>query len=208
MAEGETNMKFIPILFSTPMVEAILDDRKIMTRRVIKSRTGMFQVAKANYEPNASFFYHDTEVFELDENESQGKHIFCPYGNIGDVLWVRETFRIHDDEFVYKAGVLSWKNLINLPWKPSLFMPKAACRIFLQVTDVRVKRLNDITEEDAIKEGMELFQFKASHGFPTMTFKGLFQNIWGVINGPSSWEENPWVWVISFKRIEKPENFI
>ena len=214
-------MKFIPILFSTPMVVAILEGCKTMTRRVIKSRTGMFQVAKANYEPNANFFYHDTEVFELDENESQGKHIFCPYGQVGDVLWVRETFNVNTIPTGWTYNYKAANDTFNHPewekWKPNIFMPKAACRIFLEITDIRVERLNDISEQDAISEGVEIDHVSALGTFyksyqykdaiPFFQAKFSFKTLWEKINGKESWSLNEWVWVISFKRIDKPENF-
>jgi hypothetical protein len=146
----------------------------------------------------------------------------CPYGKVGDVLWVRETFNEYyfDEGYGYKADFTdeAIKMLKNTKWKSSLFMPKAACRIFLEITDIRVERLRDISEEDAIKEGIEIIHM-AEINVPvyknyllkeklltTNPIKSL-QTLWQSINGKQSLEANPWVWVISFKRIEKPTDF-
>lgn len=104
-------------------------------------------------------------------------------------------------------------------WKPSLFMPKAACRIFLEVTDVKVERLQDINSEDAKAEGandwMKVDDMKMMAGLgnwlipsPFSGHQFGFLSIWCKINGCQSWLDNPWVWVVTFKKIEKPENFI
>jgi hypothetical protein len=111
----------------------------------------------------------------------------------------------------------------RMTWKPSIFMPKIACRIFLEVTNVRVERLNDISESDAIAEGIYAKPGSVSgtrwytkfisktearlEGLFTESAKECFKSLWESINGKESWEANPWVWVYDFKRVEKPENF-
>ncbi|WP_417200083.1 hypothetical protein [Bizionia sp.] len=206
-------MKYIPILFSTNMVQAILEGRKTQTRRVIKNFPNSDEAInlKDVYEHSPEYFY---EV--------------SPYGKPGDILWVRETFRKvnhygFDYEFhQYKAGgtsahceVIDMDQLLHDDkWKPSIHMPKAACRIFLKITDVRVERLQDISEQDAIAEGIE--KLGASFGYRNYLNKaGLpvswyssyhsFQSLWENINGSDNWKSNPWVWVISFERTTKPE---
>ena len=217
-------MKYIPILFSTPMVQAIIEGRKMMTRRVMKEAI------------NASGCWRPTLIKEshIDgipryELRSGTQYILpwfkCPYGQVGDVLWVRETFtrvswadgttarKVHTH---YKAD----NDLIGEhKWRPSLFMPKAACRIFLEITEIRVERLNDISERDAINEGIKGTSFVGNAPFLFKDYfykypfndncppKFSFQTLWQSINGKDSWEANPWVWVISFKRIEKPTDF-
>lgn len=184
--------KFHPILFSTPMVQAIREGRKTMTRRTAKG---------VKYTVNQ-----------------------CPYGKVGDVLWVRETSTqesITDEapfKTIYKADVGENYPMGSNKWKPSIFMPKSACRIFLEITDIKIERLQDISEEDAKAEGVETK--KGSWG--TVHFidytsnvrgsgfdwaKQSFKTLWQKINGSESWEENPFVWVIKFKQIDKPENF-
>jgi hypothetical protein len=181
-------MKFIPILFSTPMVQAIIDGRKTQTRRVVKDKAG---------------------------------DVKCPYGKEGDVLWVRETWAELPNpdcfgKYLYKSmGDTAEK------WKPSIFMPKEACRIFLRVKSVRVERLQDISEDDAKEEGVESWINERLASKPVLykNYEGdsaawycskavtSFETLWQSINGVDSWEANPYVWVIEFERIEKPNNF-
>jgi len=182
-------MKNVPILFSTTMVQAILNGSKTMTRRVVKNFA-------ATYE--------------------------CPYGQIGDVLWVRETHQYTDASlnfqpgYVYKATDPDWETMEGWKWNPSIHMPKAACRLWLKVTNVRVERLQDISEEDAIAEGIErinpegLLAFKSyAVDYPATVFPYVsFQTLWHKINGRESWEANPWVWVIEFEPCEMPKNFL
>jgi len=215
-------MKFIQILFSTEMVQAIQAGRKTQTRRVVKPQPpkGCEDnepcIDWCDYDHKKGFqrCYASWEtVFHPD-----GFHtVVCPYGKVGDVLWVRETFMESDGEYFYKADYDA-DDRKYISWKPSLFMPKSAARIFLKITNIRVERLNDISEEDAIKEGIEelhvapfvicykdYFDTKAPlHSDPIFSFCTLWQSI----NGIGSWELNPWVWVIEFERIEKPQNFL
>lgn len=199
-------MKFIPILFSTPMVQAILEGRKTQTRRVVKP-----QPQGKMYKEHLRETYSDTDW---------GATCKCPYGQPGDILWVRETFGEDADnssKYFFKAD---FPNLKIPKWKPSIFMPKEASRIFLRVKSVRVEHLTVITPEDAIAEGIEKV--------PTPHLTGVefawrdyghkdrllsdpvasYRSLWDAINGRGSWDKNPWVWVIEFERIEKPENFI
>lgn len=197
-------MKHIPILFSTPMVQAILDGRKTMTRRVIKPQPDEDGLAK--FLPTRQWHDTDARVYK------------CPYGKPGDILWVRETFANLNADFptnpkcyVYKADDLQGNSYGPVTWKPSIHIPKEACRLFLKVTDVRVERLQEISEDDAKAEGIE----KMSGYYRDYLNRGgnlppyaSFQSLWQSINGPESWDANPWVWVIQFERIQKPENFI
>lgn len=191
-------MKFIPILFSTEMVQAIIDGRKSMTRREVK--------------PQPQFNFTN-EKHGLGNGWIQQ----CPYGKVGDVLWVRETWAKNEQDGMvdYKTDYPSESHFFG--WKPSIHMPKTACRIWLQITDIRLERLCDITEEDAIAEGVEK-QFSSL--FRELRYKDYanvkdnwrsavssFQSLWASIKGINSWDDNPWVWVISFKQINKPENF-
>ena len=211
---------FKPILFNTEMVQAILAGRKTQTRRIIKSRdeSGIFQVCK-NFDGKVT----SIESLDWDERNCE-KDILSKY-QIDDILWVRETFQKLESvkhkeiDFLYKADV-EYHNYFNsdlVVWSPSIHMPKEAARIFLKVTNVRVERLQDISEEDAIAEGVELgdpnkgiiyrdyLRQKTFFLFARLSFKSL----WDSINAKKHpWESNPWVWVYDFERIEKPENFI
>lgn len=224
-----------PILFSTAMVQAILAGRKTMTRRIVKSRheSGLFQVCK-NREGVI------TEIISLDWDERNCEKDVTPKYVEGDLLYVRETWQhtsnlgIHPTDenagYIYKASDSgkAWEtNHKNWKWKPSLFMPKDAARIFLKVTKVRCERLQDITEDDAIAEGIEIYvacngddyssyprnymiKEKEADGWPYLDeecFTESFKSLWCSINGNKSWEENPFVWVIEFKRVERPNGF-
>lgn len=205
-------MNFKPILFSTPMVQAIMEGRKTMTRRTVKG-TALEWLAPDMFTP---------EFVADKEND------LCPYGQVGDVLFVRETFQhtkilninMEDESygFVYKADMGGWENIEGWKWKPSLFMPKSACRIFLKITNIRVERLQDIKEDDAILEGIEI---DTSHNSVVRHWKdylnknkavttavGSFITLWKSINGEQSWNDNPFVWVISFEKIDKPTDFV
>ena len=214
---------FKPILFSTDMVQAILNGTKTQTRRVIKGiedcyfqslvfeKTGRLTFVKnGNYNPT------NEEVIEIQPKYSKG-----------DILWVRETFHYVetlDGEFI-KFGYKADKDWQGTVWKPSIFMPKAACRIFLKITDVRIERLQDITEEAAKAEGVKFEPFLEQYncylcdnkghkaatnicedGFYDNAFES-FRSLWYTINGEDSWHNNPWVWVIEFERMEKSTSF-
>lgn len=211
----ENKVKTHPILFSTPMVQAILEGRKTQTRRVVKL---------PNYHPSMlekqknKLTIKDWKLY--DGNQEVIGNMKCPY-QIGDIFWVRETFHtIHDAEthdflrYGYKAD----NDYRGALWKPSLFMPKEACRLFLKIKSIRVERLQDISEADAIAEGARdhlkhtdlkilegLGNWKIPRPFGHHQFG--FSSIWCTINGCQNWLENPFVWVYEFERIEKPLNF-
>ena len=211
-----------PILFSTPMVQAILEGRKTQTRRIVKQKL------------------IDSCMFDTTLNTPENLlPRYCPYGKLGDLLWVRETFVLennyeyyskyklptdrplqHHDGFDliphYKATEpeprIVDEDLMNdkwddrTRWKPSIFMPRWASRITLEITDIRVERLQDISEEDAAAEGCRPYFDKENpvkvEGCsmpmqPLVTPKESFQKLWQSING--NWKNNPFVWVIEFK---------
>ena len=184
-------MKERPILFSAPMVRAILDGRKTQTRRIVKQK-------------HLPFLENITGNF-LDGKWDQRPF---PYGKPGDRLWVRETFCYHDDlaMYLYKAD-----DVTCCKWKPSIHMPRIASRILLEVVNVRVERLNDISEEDAIAEGINLPSPYVGIGMDGEVIESetiswmpsdYYKELWESINGPGSWDLNPWVWVVEFKILE------
>ena len=146
----------------------------------------------------------------------------CPYGQVGDLLWVRESYAVRSDgvdQILYKADYQEVVKMLDLPeinikWKPSIHMFKCDARIWLEITGIRVERLQEITEEDAIGEGIQLFkvglpptQVKVyASGWPDPLCGGTsvdgFHHLWDSINAKRGygWSENPWVWVIEFKR--------
>lgn len=230
-------MKFIPILFSTPMVQAILDGRKTQTRRVVKPQPNecnheIFKEAdwkEQPFTPSARGLLEGRLFCTFCGNgvNPDGLGIRNPYGQAGDILWVRETFRPIEQDFGSPRFEYKATETINLTdkWKPSLFMSKEACRIFLKIANVRVERLQDISEGDAEREGINIVDYNCYENYMVekdwnyegMNQKGFhmiedpvgsFASLWAKINGNQSWENNPFVWVIEFKRIENPENFI
>lgn len=197
-------MKARPILFSAPMVLAILEARKNQTRRVVK-----YNAAIGGIHPAVAGIVHRGDGwfgFEADEGIKRQfattfpfHTIRCPYGQAGDQLWVKETWLdlSNDPDLAtieyradYDASTMpDWK------WKPSIFMPKDYSRITLEVTEVRVERLQDISPQDAIKEGIGM----TMRNEPPAVQR--YAELWESINGPGSWAENPWVWVVEFRRI-------
>jgi hypothetical protein len=181
-----------PILFSTEMVRAILSDRKTMTRRVIKDKdiTNWFDI-DVDGKPIA---YIDQAT-----GDSYPPTIRARY-QIGDILWVRETWGKKDGHYFYKAGhelLIDSEPLIKR-WHPSIHMPREAARIFLKVTNVKVERLQDITEEDALKEGAKAYGPNNCSG---TSARIAFAELWdGVYN---NWRENPWVFVYEFERVSE-----
>jgi hypothetical protein len=218
-----------PILFSGPMVRALLDGRKTQTRRVVKSRpwtTGDY-FASGEYSTDLGYEASRGEFwagFRHPSSHPDGSACYekCSYGAPGDRLWVRETHEVNRIGFEehgngdtdYYAGVayqaddgraqfsISGATYRKLDaseshgWTPSIHMPRWASRITLEVTGVRVERLQDISRGDAMDEGCP-FPNMATGDDPRQWFSGL----WSQINGAESWATNPWVWVVEFKRI-------
>lgn len=218
-------MKERGMIFNSEMVRAILDGRKTQTRRIVKGADGAVKFCK-------EWDINGEEIFVvLGEKDHTGMNpvlgaISCPFGAVGERIWVRETFRVHSRAtdvatLVYKASMRnSWTDqthrvpvsLCNKPatpekWTPSLHMPRWASRIRLEITDVRVERLNAISQEDAQAEGMELTGWRPTYSDPdsggeVWTPYDNFARLWESIYGEGSWKVNPWVWVIEFKRVE------
>lgn len=180
-------MKARPILFSAPMVRALLDGRKSQTRRVVKPR-------------DYAWMDEHQGLREPDNAER------CPYGKPGDRLWVRETWADCGGYFRYAAT----DDIHELRKKRSpIFMPRVASRITLEITDVRVERLQDISEADARAEGAKSMDIVS--GRQTLdpnsrqgSCVSHYRTIWESINGIESWPLNPWVWVLVFRRLEVP----
>lgn len=217
-------MKERPILFSAPMVRAILAGQKTQTRRIVKPQPS------PGFDPTVEFYHRaligkDGEYFPdpvlrygaADENED----VRFPFGEPMDRLWVKETWGttsgwdgikptdlpIYKVPIRYRADGFQWGGI----WRPSLFMRRWMSRITLEIESVRVERLQDITEADAIAEGAEA-QFRTVIAHPLgvkdyhmgVSHRAGYANLWNHINdqnGPTSWEGNPWVWVISFRRV-------
>lgn len=245
-----------PILFSGEMVRAILDDRKAQTRRVCKSpKSSLVDIQNGEWVvQDKSFFTKlDFWTFKRETNKNHrlyGKQfacnsiaidsIHCPYGQVGDRLWVRERWRVgawDEDGTIavdYKADGYSRKEWLKCPdeelferlwiqstheamasklpmtgegeyhwqpgespcrWRPSIHLPRWASRITLEIVNIRVERLQEISEDDCVAEGVS--------PKPSKMAKACYELLWDCINAKRgySWESNPWVWVIEFKNI-------
>lgn len=230
-------MKEKPILFSGPMVRAILSGNKTQTRRIVKPQpvelSDPENIWKRGYEQTGCPLAAPTEKCQTRSA------IFCPYGYPAhehspeaDRLWVRESFATESrptgplvtDESHHVTYMADHRgDPRGLGWKPSIFMPRAFSRITLEVTGIRVERLQDISEEDAIAEGLSgitkdgkliKYGIPDQDGLPGTDNTGwpwrdwqkdprdAYRRLWESINGRGSWDANPWVWVVEFKRVE------
>ena len=208
-------MKSHPILFSTMMVQALLAGQKTQTRRLVKF--------PKSYSGGAIFKNGSDGLKYEVINDVRDKLLnrLYPKWEVEDVLWVRETWRnggrpdiFPQYKYIYKADQSDSRQAI-IPWKPSIFMPKDACRLYLKITDIRVERLGDISEEDAIAEGVERHppnKFKNYLGKDYSLGIGLnyaeesYQTLWDSIHGKDAFinDKEKYVWVITFQRTEKP----
>lgn len=213
-------MAIKPILFNTEMVRAIIDGRKTCTRRIV--RPPYFVDGDENDKRSLITLRTATKNSSLYRQIGQMPYPDAPY-RMCDILYVRETWckNPNYDEYYFKtreSGIAPY----GLKWHPSIHMPKEAARIWLKVTDVRVERLQDITEEQACMEGTDpwdeacyenngwhpTFSDPDSGGDPNMI--DGFHKLWNSTIKKSDldrygWDANPWVWVIEFERCEKPE---
>lgn len=224
-----------PSLFSAPMVRAILEGRKTVTRRVVKVQPFDLSWSRHDhrFEYTAGRLENGDEIdgFYAYTTRSGGEwSAKCPYGQPGDRLWVRETFadlrgtgieHRPDPEgplqrYAYAADCRPGsyadeaRKDYGIKWKPSIHMPRAACRILLEITEVRVERLGDISDEQALAEGVRLYTDHAEfgdwyhvEGIETYSAapRRSFELLWSSINGADSWNSNPWVWVVEFKQV-------
>lgn len=223
------------------MVQAILENRKTMTRRTkgleyINESPDNFRYDRINDENDS---YKECYFFEyINTKYPPETYAFVePVMNVGDILWVRETWQIRDsrkpNEIFYRAD----DDMTCAPWKPSIFMPKQACRIFLKIKSIKVERLQDISPNDIIKEGVLIPVSNKSEGNNKVVFElekdnsalsflpngcmnanapklnqnqllnAFWAELWCKINGRNSWNSNPFVFVYEFERIEKPLDF-
>lgn len=197
-------MKERGMIFNGEMVRAILDGRKTQTRRPIKWKQTRF-----------------TEIGEREDGSKwpwseDAEHACdfwhpCPFGAVGDRIWVRETWNKYGGLLTYRADH-DWiddmrkETVCTAKWVPSIHMPRWASRILLEITNVRVERLNAISQADAIAEGAppshpSIDCVSQEYGFPDFS-RSWFGQTWQHIYGEESWDANPWVWVIEFKRVE------
>lgn len=196
-----------PILMSAPMVRALLDGRKTQTRCVVKPRHDWH----VDEVPDERGVFRPWPIFEAYVYaEPETVEVPCPYGEPGDRLWVRETWAPNEmtvgESTLYAAdGRPPYGNLSVSRWRPSIHMPRGLSRITLEVTAVRVERLQAISEEDAKAEGVDLKPEAWPDSPQAMPIslkpRFAFELLWKSINGDASWAANPWVWVVEFKRV-------
>lgn len=199
-------MKECPILFNSEMVKAILDGRKTQTRRVVKSELIIEQAEfECGNRPN---------VIQSEPSLQYWTENSCPFGQVGDHLWVRETWyqkgtvgRTYPDDdeyqfFGHRQAAYVADGDAPKDWtfkkRPSIHMPRWACRLILEITNIRIERLNDISEADCVKEGIGSALLRDCK-------RPKFMQLWESINGTGSWDKNPWVWVVEFKVIKGGE---
>jgi hypothetical protein len=218
-APAEGAVKERPILFSSPMVRAILAGTKTQTRRVIPdapdgaTSAGVIESSTAD---NGLWSWLSGDPKDADTWVAVGENWRCPYGIPGDRLWVRETWKenIPPSGWIYRAtDAAGLDPRDERPWRPSIFMPRAASRITLEVTEVRVLRLQEISEPDALAEGfvrghatgrvaLEHGGFHIGPVWPNA--RAAYEECWDDLNLKRGygWATNPWVWAITFRRVQ------
>ena len=204
--KNKDNMKERGILFSGEMVRALLSGTKTQTRRLVKVRPG-YQIFDDDEQPWPLWTPRAAELGGHDSEQP------CPYGAVGDRLWVREAWRVSSffdarpprdigagtscsyEATSPRAGTATGR------YRHARFMPRWASRITLELTDVRVQRLTTISEEDARAEGVEPMT-RGPDACAAFGFTLAYARLWDVINGRGAWYANPWVWALTFKRVD------
>lgn len=212
-------MRERPILFKGEMVKAILEGRKTQTRRIIKPQPYQSDRIPPGFpdtKPGDIFICPD----RFPTNKNPGKviaeceslgcyHVMgvkqfvkkhSPFGKVGDRLWVRETWKqVFNTPAIYAYRATEPHEINGGKWKPSIFMPRQASRITLEITNIRVERLQDIDDEQAGKEGIMYFNYKGPY---CDSGRLIFKQLWESINGKESWKDNPYVWVVEFEVVK------
>lgn len=227
----EVLIKERPILFSGAMVQALLNGSKTQTRRAVKNQPegdGVEIMHGATKFPAYGLSDWISDKYQGYGFQTDDELWRCPYGQPGERLWVRECFasgkKMGEDGYltdepltIYRATDedVQWYDgaddcPVKTPWKPSIHMPRVASRLLLEITAVRVERLQDISEADAKAEGIESRDgegfywrdYELKNGWHANHPVMSYETLWRSINGPDSWDANPWVWVVEFKVIE------
>jgi hypothetical protein len=207
-------MKERPILMTPANAQKCHEGTKTQTRRIVKvpdwaTDDGMLKLASQRPATGIAYYVDGVPV----------KRLTCPYGQVGDRLWVRESWAIGkglvgEPDFIYKGNVVHGHD--SHKWRPSLHMPLLACRTVLEITALRVERLQEITEEDVIAEGVNRIAH-GRNGDYYSAFRddphhdnwidpvGAYKELWESINGKGSWKRNDWVWVVSFRNVQVVE---
>jgi len=210
-----------PILFSAPMVRALLDGSKTQTRRVIKDLPP-WKITEIVPSASGCGRWLPNGPAPSGRGMASGHWRPCPYGQPGDRLWVRETWADlavlsdgnYERQAIYRADDIELYgdedepvnvNAPDMRWRPSIHMPRWASRILLEVVAVRVERLKECSEADALAEGAPGYEEGVDAPPPSdeheWSYGASYQRVWEDINGAGSWDANPWVWVVEFKRV-------
>jgi hypothetical protein len=227
-------MKITGIPYVTPMVQAIMENRKSKTRRLLRPISNQLEWLNddlLNAVPKIEAHFH-SGICEAQLEHPKGGPLTVipsPYGTTGDLLWVREAFRLHKsfdersprevrdlmtaDEIL---PLIRWEaDTVHHPcdwgrYRHGRFLPMALARTWLRITDVRIERIQEITEEDALAEGVAIdaghcYKVAGHPEWAHATARGCFETLWGSLHGSESWDSNSWVWVYSFERAESPK---
>ena len=218
-------MKERPIIFSAPMVRAVLEDRKTQTRRIMKPQpcfipgpvkpldivhekiTGWEWGWRAS--KHDRFRFNKKHDFQSPDRYNDFFKSFCPFGQPGDLLWLKESWQVWKEfdhlppsEIPQDADILYLADRPNMPWdsrrRSPLHMPRHASRITLRITSVRVEPLQDMRLQDYEAEGI----VPKDKNYSTDEAIKAFAELWESLHGPGSWDADPWVWVIEFERVE------
>lgn len=211
--------KECPMRFNGPMVRALLAGRKTQTRRIVKDLPD-WEITEICYDAGGTGKWMPNGPSPSGRGMAAGHWRLCPYGQPGDRIWVRETlgYKADTGHFYAATGMhvgaaldyeLEPPPSVGLPARviADAHMPRWACRIQLEIVSVRVERVNECSETDALAEGIkgeacDHVRFSCEEiGCCGPTAKGMYAALWDVINGAGSWAANPWVWVIQFKRV-------
>ncbi|MEN5176355.1 hypothetical protein [Brevundimonas diminuta] len=220
--KSPAEVKERPILFSGPMVRALLDGRKTQTRRIVKPRrhASLFAI-----EDDGSPVWADSYI--MDPGNAEWRMRDNPYGVPGDRLWVKETHAVvprtayamsegvqqtlrPDDNHDAAVYFADWERSKPGRWRPSIHMPRWACRLVLEITDVRVERLLDCSNADAQAEGLQWVtpgMWSVDRSLPIIAHEArtAYFELWDHINGAGAAEANPWVWAVSFRVLSDEE---
>lgn len=203
-----------PILFNADMVRAIIDGRKTQTRRVLKP-ANPFRAKAEDYRQGSGLWVDYTHIkdYSVSSTWFTRERYISKYARYkpGDILYVRETWQLTDrcvseePGYVYKATDPDWETMEGWKWRPAIHMPKEAARLFLRVTAIRIDRLQNMTAEDSLREGVKLELVSILNGAPPLD---PFARVWDSTIKPAErklygWEANPWVWVYEFERTER-----
>lgn len=210
-----------PIIFNSEMVRTILDGRKTQTRRIIKPQP-QYDRGYWSYEYKKGCHHYIGDTHPTEHWSLENMLPYCPYGTVGSKLWVRETWQGFNKlsgsvltngipKVNYGEGFWAAYKADNIAdpkckWRPSIHMPRWACRIFLGITAIRVERVQDITPENCEKEGLELTRHSNLQMGRYERICQDFGYLWDSINlKRAPWKDNPWVWVLEFRRTECPK---